>query len=229
MKAIFSECGDCDSCCFGTLCKKHSFDKALPGFVKNLEKKRIYHKGDILFRQEEYVGAFMALRRGVVKLYDDNHHLQNLFISGQLVNGFEMNYESEGYYAVAASYSEVCILSKESVHALSQLTMDFTSDIIALLSGAISDSQKIMSIIRKNDAREKVGAFIALLYLKIREINGNASQFEIPLNKKEMAFFLGLSVSTLIRAINNLSSEGLFDIFNKEIRINDIDALILYL
>ena len=71
-------------------------------------------------------------------------------------------------------------------------------------------------MLTKSDALQKVQYFFQLLSDNYKEHGFEHRNIALPLSKKELAELLGISVSTLARALENLSEQGVIVLLNNK-------------
>jgi CRP/FNR family transcriptional regulator len=225
MKNTLAECGNCDSCCFGKICKDYLFDKPVPQLVQSLERKKCHKKGDNIFSRNDEVTHLLALRRGAIKLYDAAGNIQNLFTSGQLINGDALHNGRYHYDAIAATDTEICMLETRRLYDLSLITTDFLNYTLELLSRAVYENQRLISVLTRGEAAGRICAFISLLSQKLEENTFPHQRFTLPVTLKEMATLLAISPSTQNRIITELCQQDIIATEKKEIIIINKELL----
>jgi CRP/FNR family transcriptional regulator len=135
-----------------------------------------------------------------------------------------MNIFSEDRYrysVAAVEDSVVCTVSLDFIKNLFLKNGGFAMGLMTKIS-AIND--KIIN--QTLDIRQKnlVGrvAFILLYFTK--DIY-NSRVFDLPVSRKEIADYIGMSTANVIRTMSDFKREGIIKVFGKTIEIVDIDKL----
>ncbi|AVH17532.1 Crp/Fnr family transcriptional regulator [Enterobacter sp. SGAir0187] len=186
-------------------------------FIKDLARKKHFAKNAFIYKTGMRVQALYALRRGVAKIYDSQQVLQGIIFPGQVFGADELFSELHQYSVQAATDIELCELQNAHFYHLSQITSDFTNFIINILSRSVSEKQQFISVLVNGDGLQKVSNFIKLMIYINEEYGFRHDLLELPLNKKELAQLLGISPSTLSRALDTLESRNKVIVNNKEI------------
>lgn len=227
MKYGSENCVACEYCIFSALCKDYLFEGKVDFFIESLERKVPYRSGALLFDIGQRVETLIALRRGMVGIYDANNTLIHLLSPGLLVSGEDF---CGGYYrvrAVALTDVETCILDYSRMYGLSQITSGTFTHTLNLVSSACRENQRMMQVLNQSDARQKVLAFLTLMRQRNLE-NGFAPDIiDIPVKHKELASMLGLAAVTLRRILAELSQQGIIDARLRQVVIKDCQRLVL--
>lgn len=221
--------GDCTGCCFGKICNKYLFSNPLTELVSALDRKRFIKKGECLYKIGEPVNHVMALRSGVVKLVNNQGGIQNLLMPGQLINGDSLY---AGYHmstAVATTDVSICTLEYNKLYCLGQITSEFTNYMFELLSLAVAQNQRMISVLTYKDMHSRVYAFLALLIVRLQDNGETPTLFQLPITLKEMASLLGSSTPTLSRVFTKLCEEGGMVFDKKTLEIKDINVLMPFI
>lgn len=209
----------CKECCFGTLCKNYLFDKQEPLFINSLNRKKKIEKGQPVFSIGERLKYLIAIRTGVVKVFDENKHIKEVLLPGQLAAGediFSKNYSSNG---VAATNVEVCLLEFERLYDISQVTTLFTSNIIEVIARTTLRKHRMIFVLMQKNISSKVSEFINLLSSIYKESGFDYQDIVLPMSKKELACLLAISESSLSRSLQVLNEQGKITMNKKHICI----------
>lgn len=214
-----SNCVNCSKCGFAAACQSYLFDRQEPMFINDLSRKKRVAKNEYIYQTGTPVRALYALRRGIAKVYDAQNTLQGVVFPGQVVGVDELFASHYQYSVQAATEVEVCELQNRHFYQISQITQDFTNLIIHILSRSAKEKQQLISVLVKPDGLQKVSDFIQLMADTRKEYGFDHHDFELPLNKKELAQLLGISQSTLARALDTLVEQQIIAVNKKEITL----------
>ncbi|WP_259656275.1 Crp/Fnr family transcriptional regulator [Citrobacter braakii] len=116
----------------------------------------------------------------------------------------------------AATEIEVCVLRSDHFYEMSQLMPGFTDFIVRILSRSAQEKQQFILVLTKSDTLQKVQYFLQLLSRTYKEYGFEHHNLELPISKKELAQVLGISISTLSRALDSLKDQGIISVLNKK-------------
>jgi cAMP-binding proteins - catabolite gene activator and regulatory subunit of cAMP-dependent protein kinases len=208
---------NCAECCFGDVCHAYLFDRQEPMFIGDLSRKKSIAKGEYIYRRGEPVKALFALRSGIAKVYDADGMLQGIVLPGQVIGVDELFVPYYHYDVQAACDVEVCELQNRHFYQISQITTDFTNFIIKILSRSAREKQRFIAVLVQSDGLQKVRHFLQLLSELNLEYGFEHRNITLPIHKKELAQLLGISISTLARALDTLVEQQVVTVHKKDI------------
>lgn len=211
-----NNCVNCEECGFADLCSAYLFRQKDPLFIRNLETKKKITKGGYIYRRGEKIHALYALRSGVAKIFDARGQLIGIVLPGQVMGVEELQIGYCQQDIQAATEIEVCVLKSNHFYEMSQLMPGFTDYIVRILSRSAQEKQAFISVLTKSDALKKVQFYLQLLSRTYKSYGFEYHNFELPINKKELAQVLGISMSTLSRVLNRLTEQGVISMLNKK-------------
>lgn len=219
-----AQCVSCEKCCFGKMCKDYLFDNCLTLFTQSLQRKKEIKKGEHLYRCGDTITHLMALRTGTVKIYDINGNIINVKTPGQVIGTEDLHAPTYRYQAVAATDIQLCLLERSRIYDLSQITENFINYVTDILSFEIAEQQKMIAVLVSPDTQAKVREFLKLIAQRYAWYGFSASNIPLPVTFKEMAMLLGVSISSLNRALTELKERGEIVVEKKEIEIRCLSA-----
>ncbi|EKS7192243.1 TPA: Crp/Fnr family transcriptional regulator [Enterobacter ludwigii] len=214
-----SRCVSCSECGFADVCQAYLFDRQEPLFIHDLARGKRISKNAFIYQSGTPVTALYALRSGVAKIYDTQQILQGILLPGQIFGAEELFTSQHQYSVQAATDVEICELQKTHFYEISQLTSTFTHFIIRILSRSAREKQLFINVLVKSDGLQKVSDFIQLIADIRKEYGFEHRAIELPLTKKELAQLLGISQSTLARALAALVEQQRVLMNKKEITL----------
>jgi len=125
------------------------------------------------------------------------------------------------YSVSALEESIVCSVKLDFIKELSHKNGQFAINLMTKLS-AIND--KIIS--QTLDIRQKnLAGRVAYVLLYFTKEIYKSRIFDIPVSRKEIADYIGMSTANVIRTMSDFKKDGIIRIFGKTIEIVDIDKL----
>lgn len=188
--------------------------------------ERPFSKGDVISRQGDPITHFKYLKSGLVKLYrvteDGEQQIITItrpfeFISTMSVFGGD-NYK---YSVAALEDSVVCSVKIDFIKELFLNNSRFALNLFARVSKI---SEKIIG--QTLDIRQKnlAGRVAYVLLYLMRDIF-KSRIFDIPVSRKEIADFIGMSTANVIRTLSDFKRDGIIRTTGKTIEIVDVDKL----
>jgi CRP/FNR family transcriptional regulator len=215
----------CEDCEFRKVVFSHLDNTSIEAFC-NYKEEQFFRKGDIINREGDTISNFKYLKSGLVKLYrstsSGNEQVITITRPFEFVSNMSIFSESCYLYSVSAlEDSIVCMIKLDFVKDLFNKNGSFA---MGLLTKMAMINDKIIN--QTLDIRQKnlVGrvAFVLLYFTK--EIY-NSPVFDLPVSRKEIADYIGMSTANVIRTMSDFKREGIIRIFGKTIEVVDINKL----
>jgi CRP-like cAMP-binding protein len=215
----------CENCEFREIVFAYLNDTSIQDLCNNKEEQS-FRKGEVINHEGEKITGFKYLKSGLVKLYRRSSVGEEQVITitrpFEFVSNMSIFSEERYQYSVSAlEDSVVCVVKLDFIKGLFLKNGSFAMGLLTKIS-KIND--KIIN--QTLDIRQKnlVGrvAFVLLYFTK--EIY-NTRVFDIPVSRKEIADYIGMSTANVIRTLSDFKREGIIKIFGKTIEIVDIAKL----
>ena len=215
-------CADCE---FRDVVFSYLDDDSIAELCKNKEEQ-FFHKGEIINHEGEKISTFKYLKSGLVKLYRRSVRGEEQVITVtrpfEFVSNMSIFSEERYKYSVSAlEDSVVCLIKLDFIKELFLKNGAFAMGLLTKIS-MIND--KIIS--QTLDIRQKnlIGrvAFVLLYFTK--EIY-KSKVFDLPVSRKEIADYIGMSTANVIRTLSDFKREGIIKVFGKTIEVVEIEKL----
>ena len=213
----------CAGCDFRDVVFAYLDDPTIQELCNN-KVEQSFSKGEIINHEGEKITNFKYLKSGLVKLYrrTPSGEEQIIIITRPFEFVSNMSIFSEDRYKYSVSAVEdsvICIVGLEFIKGLFLKNGGFAMGLISKIS-RIND--KIIN--QTLDIRQKnlIGrvAFILLYFTK--EIY-KSRVFDLPVSRKEIAEYIGMSTANVIRTISEFKKDGTIKVFGKTIEVVDIN------
>ena len=206
-------------------------------FFSNLEKKyadvicsgkveKEFAKGETIIKEGTHINDFVYLKSGLVKLYkrDDDRTEQIISIAKPFdyVSLLSVFSNDRYNYSVSALEDSVtCNLNMDDIRTIVKengpLAYNLLQNMSRVADAIILDSLRI----RKKHLRGRV----AFLLIRFATEIYFANEFELPLSRKEMAEYVGLTTENVIRSLSEFRKDGILKIYGKTIQIVNMETL----
>lgn len=192
----------------------------------NHKEEHSFRKGEIINHEGEKITDFKYLKSGLVKLYRRTTTGEEQVITitrpFEFVSNMSIFSEERYKYSVAAvEDSVICVVKLDFIKDLFLKNGGFAMGLVTKIS-KIND--KI--IMQTLDIRQKnlVGRVAYVLLYFTKEIY-NSMVFDLPVSRKEIADYIGMSTANVIRTLSDFKKDGIIKVFGKTIEIVDINKL----
>jgi CRP-like cAMP-binding protein len=215
----------CASCDFRDIVFSYLDDATIQDLCNHKEEQS-FRKGEIINHEGEKISDFKYLKSGLVKLYRRTSTGEEQVITitrpFEFVSNMSIFSEDRYKYSVAAvEDSIVCVVNLDFIKSLFMRNGGFAMGLLTKIS-KIND--KIIT--QTLDIRQKnlVGrvAFVLLYFTK--DIY-NSMVFDLPVSRKEIADYIGMSTANVIRTLSDFKKDGIIKVFGKTIEIVDLNKL----
>jgi CRP/FNR family transcriptional regulator len=185
-------------------------------------------RGETLFRAGDAFANLYAIRTGSCKALimapDGQYQITAYHIEGDVVGVEAVFLGAHDATVVTLEECELCVMPAERVDALSRRDAGFQRDLSGLLSQLIVGGRKVLLMLGKMRAEQRLAAF--LLDLGDRYASrGHSSALQLSMTRQDIASHLGLTHETVSRAFSRFHQDGLIHIHGREVQLLDRDGL----
>jgi CRP-like cAMP-binding protein len=215
----------CVDCEFRDVVFKYLDDSSIDDMC-NHKEEQFFHKGEIINHEGEKINTFKYLKSGLVKLYRRTSTGEEQVIT--ITRPFEfvsnMSIFSEERYQYSVSAVEDSVVCLVKLDFIKDLFMKNGSFAMGLLTKISMINDKIIS--QTLDIRQKnlVGRVAYVLLYFTKEIY-KSRVFDLPVSRKEIADYIGMSTANVIRTLSDFKKEGIIRVFGKTIEVVDLEKL----
>jgi CRP/FNR family transcriptional regulator len=215
----------CASCDFRDVVFSYLDDESIDDLC-NHKEEQFFRKGEIINHEGEKINTFKYLKSGLVKLYRRTSTGEEQVITitrpFEFVSNMSIFSEERYQYSVSAlEDSVVCLVKLDFIKELFLKNGGFAMGLLTKIS-MIND--KIIS--QTLDIRQKnlVGRVAYVMLYFTKEIY-KSRVFDLPVSRKEIADYIGMSTANVIRTLSDFKKEGIIRIFGKTIEVVDLEKL----
>lgn len=188
--------------------------------VCSIRKELKFDAGDNIIRKGEAVKKFLYLKEGLVKLYLDNAESMSQIITFARPLDFisilsVFSSDTYRYDVTALSSSIVCVVDMSLIEHFSNKNPQFTVDLMKRLSIATDKILHESLELKRLHLSGKLAYFLN----KFSEEIFDSHVFELPVTRKEIAEYAGVSTENIIRSLSEFRKDNLIRINGKEIEI----------
>jgi len=185
-----------------------------------------FRQGETIIKEGTKIQDFSYLKSGLVKLFrtDQSGKEQIISIAKPLdyVSLLSVFSNKKYNYSVTALEDSVtCNLNLEDIRSIinedGSLALNLLSKMSRVTDKLILDSLEI----RVKHLKGRV----AYLLLYFSEDVYSSEEFDLPLTRKEMAEYVGMTTENVIRTLSEFRKDGILKIYGKTIQIANLDSL----
>lgn len=189
---------------------------------------RTYERGQFIHRAGDPSDKLFIVHKGKVKVYrladSGKEQLMRILKPGDFAGELALfSATAHDSYAEAMQSSEICTIFQADVRELLLQYPDISLHVLAELSRRLGTSEKQTAAI----ATASINARLAQ-YLADQAEQENASTFNLPMSRKNLASFMGTTPETVSRRLGEFEEAGwIRQTGQRKITILDLDALLL--
>lgn len=224
MEKVFKPCS-CEQCDFREVVFS-TLDEASIIELCKFKTEHAYRKGEIINHEGEKITDFKYLKTGLVKLYrravSGEEQVITITRPFEFVSNLSIFSEEKYKYSVSAlEDSVVCTVKLDFIKTLFLMNGGFA---ISLLTKISRINDKIIN--QTLDIRQKnLAGRVAYVLLYFMKDIYSSRIFDIPVSRKEIADYIGMSTANVIRTLSDFKRDGIIKVFGKTIEIANIEKL----
>jgi len=220
-----------DPNCSCELCElKGLFFDKLEGDNLNLlcggKVEKDYVAGEIIIKEGMQIQDFSYLKSGLVKLFRSDASGKEQIIS--IAKPFDyvsllsvFSNHTYNYSVSALEDSVTCSIKMSEINKLVKGNGDLALNLLKKMS-KVADQIILDSLeIRKKHLRGRV----AYLLIYFSQDIYHSSEFDLPLTRKEMGEYVGMTTENVIRTLSEFRKDGILKIYGKTIQVANMDTL----
>lgn len=215
----------CESCDLKTLFYASIGTEDLDKYCASRREIKL-SAGENLIKQGDVIKDFIYLKEGLVKLYRDTDQGQTQIISFgkpydfvSLLSVFSDNHYN--YSVTAIEDSVACLFDLNEIKHLIQTNGAFALHLIQTQNR--SSDRIIMNSL--NLLQKRLYGRVATVILYFANEIYKSDEFELPVSRKEMAQYIGMSIENVIRAISAFRKDKIIQVYGKNLAILDRSRL----
>jgi len=220
---------DCTNCRLRHLCIPRGLSKqdiqSLSDLVHN---NTLIHKGDFIYHQGDDFYGLIAISAGSAKMLstdsEGNENLTNLVLPGELIGFDGVATDTHQCSAIALETVSYCKLNPDNLDVLCNQFPSLLRELFSHSCEAITESQRNPS--HKNQAAsKKLAQFLLALSNRLRSRGFSSTEFNLTLNRQDLALHLSLTPETISRLFSKLHKEKVISVTGKNIQIINPEKL----
>ncbi|RLD59592.1 MAG: hypothetical protein DRI97_00680 [Bacteroidetes bacterium] len=224
MEEALNKC-DCEKCDLKELFFQN-IDDELIELVCNTKVESPFRQGEVILEEGKPIESFIYLKSGLVKLFksgvDEKGQIIMIAKPFDFVSLLSVFSDDKYNYSVTALEDSVtCNIKLDDIKKMIHTNGDFALSIMKKMS-SVSDMIILESLSLR---RKNIHGRVAYILLFFADQIYETDYFELPLNRREIAEFIGKTTENVIRTLSEFRKDGIIKIFGKSIEIIDKEKL----
>ncbi len=180
-----------------------------------------FEKGETLFKQDALSSNIIYIQTGLVKIIIDGPQRKQIlrlkkapcYLGLPTTMGDKINH----YSAVALEHTKACFIDLSVFKSFLRLNTEFSYEIIIeLCKNELDQFHRCVKLVQN-----QVFGRLATNLLYMADEIYESDEFDLPLNRSDMADLVCTSRETVSRLLSDLAEEKIIDIHGKHIKINN--------
>jgi CRP/FNR family transcriptional regulator len=214
----------CELCSLYSLCLPAGLSgedlKALDTVIRN---RRPFRRGDVLYRAGQALRSIFIVREGAFKttLTNEDGVLQ--------IIGFQMAGEIIGLDGMASGIFEceaqaltnanLCEIPLSELEQLANRIPVLHHQLLQVIGHDIRRDHEHIELLGRKGADERIALFFQGLSTRYRKLGISGHFLVLPMNREDIANYLGMALETISRTLSKLQDEGLIEVRGRQIEI----------
>lgn len=222
-------CGANEESCISLVPIFNHLEKSQMDEIKAVTNSISYKKGEIIYRAGDQSNSLYIVNKGRVRIYrlseTGKEQLLRILKPGDFTGELALfNDTIHEAYASAMIDTSVCTVKGSDFQNLLLKYPTISLKVMAEFSTRLEKAEKQTTRL----ATEKVDTRIALFLAECIDDASNNNEITLPMNKKDLASYLGTTPETISRKLLEFETLGYIkQISNKKIQILDLENLLL--
>ena len=194
--------------------------------ICNRKTEYEFRKGEFIIREGDPIHAFIYLKNGLVKLSRKSDHGSDQIICFALPLDFVslLSIFSETIYNYSVTALEDSVTCNISIAEIRHIARENGQFAISLIEKVNKATDRIILDFLQVKQRRLFGR-IAYILLYFSQQIYHSALFDLPVSRKEIAEYIGMTVENVIRTLSSLRKDGIIRISGPTIEILDQERL----
>ena len=194
-----------------------------------VRNRRLFKRGELLYRIGEPLRAVYAIRCGSIKSYvltnDGRVQITGFHITGEVIGLGALAANQYMSEARALETTMVCEVPIEVLEACSEEVPSIRQQMLKIMSQEILDNQELMLLLGKKNADERLATFLLSLSRRFQRRSYSPSQFNLSMSRGDIGNYLGMAEETVCRVFTRFQGDGLLTTDRRQVQLLDQDRL----
>lgn len=194
-------------------------DTAITELAKISVHQQAVKKGTVLYDPTTQLDRMMIVDSGRIKVYQLNENgkekvlymLRDGAIDSEAALFANRNHLN---YAEAVEDTKICSIGRADFQALLRQETDVALNLLNILGDRLTELESVSALTGNLKSKNRV-----LAYLQQIGQEKQSRDFDLPVKKKELASFLGITPETLSRQLKQLEADGLLVLAGKHVTL----------
>jgi CRP/FNR family transcriptional regulator len=220
----------CSNCNLRELCMPVGLsDSELKRVDELVTQRRSIKRGSALFHNGEAFSALYAVRTGFFKTSltteDGRDQVTGFQMAGEIIGLDGIVNEQHTCDAIALEDAEVCVMPFDRIEDISREVGALQKHVHRIMRREIVREHGVMLLLGSMRAEERLAAFLLNLVQRLQARGFSRSELILRMTREEIGSYLGMKLETVSRTFSKFADEGIIEVNQRHIHIQDSEAL----
>ena len=220
----------CSNCNLRELCMPLGLNDAELSRVDELvTSRRSIKRGSTLFHNGEPFTSLYAVRTGFFKTSlsteDGRDQVTGFQMAGEIIGLDGIVNEHHTCDAIALEDAEVCVMPFDRIEEISREVGALQKHVHRIMSREIVRENGVMLLLGSMRAEERLAAFLLNLVQRLQARGFSRTELILRMTREEIGSYLGMKLETVSRTFSRFAEEGIIEVKQRHILIEDTEAL----
>jgi len=203
--------------------------------IINMTGHKFYKKGEMLCRQGGKSDTLLIINEGQVKISKSikagKEQIIHIYTSGDFFGELSLFTSDEIYNfdAYAISDVKICTLTNEDMNKIIMDSPEISLKLLQVIAKRLTQTENLAQNLATNDAEIRIAFMLLEFGEKYGVASGQGLQINLPINREEMANYVGVTRETISRKLSIFEELGIIKLKgNKVLIIKQLDMLKAY-
>jgi len=216
----------CASCALKPLCEAVD---PVPRGLPAVECRVRLERGDALFEAGAPQSSLYAVRAGFLKLTADvegsGPHIVRFLLPGDAAGLEGFGSRRHAFSAVALEQCEVCEVPLRRAQVLADSFPAVGAHVRGLVARELSQAERRCVVLAHRSAAQRLADFLLDLASRWSERGYSAQAFRLPMDRREIADHLGLTIETVSRLLTDFRERGWASVHGRQVVLHEMESL----
>jgi len=192
-------------------------------------QRRSIKRGTALFHNGEPFTSLYAVRTGFFKTSltteDGRDQVTGFQMAGEIIGLDGIVNEHHTCDAIALEDAEVCVMPFDRIEEISREVGALQKHVHRIMSREIVREHGVMLLLGSMRAEERLAAFLLNLVQRLQARGFSRTELILRMTREEIGSYLGMKLETVSRTFSRFADEGIIEVKQRHIHIQDAEAL----
>jgi CRP/FNR family transcriptional regulator, anaerobic regulatory protein len=185
-------------------------------------QKWTLEKSEVLFKAEQPCDNLYIVRSGALKyVYEaqGKTKIMHFYLPGDVVGLDAINSGAYPATAIALTQTAICTINIEDFKKRMHNFPNLQDALLDIASAKCAHAGRTVMMQQEETVEDKTMAFFKYLSMHFTEQGCSATEFMLPMSRKDIASFLGMAPETLSRVLARLQADKKVDVQGKHVQL----------